>query len=129
MNLLRFSFKAKNKNGSWVFAYFDESGRQLEWRFSSTYGYGNPSQIDTETLCQSTGILDADDELIYEHDYLKIIRTYDNNHVLVSKAEVIYEQLKWFFSIDGRKYPLLNLINNVFSGVTYNIYIIGNKFD
>jgi hypothetical protein len=125
MNLLRFSFKAKNKNGSWVFAYFDESGRQLEWRFSSTYGYGNPSQIDTETLCQSTGILDSDGELIYEHDYIDVFDS--KSEKLEEQAEILWDGCEW--NKKSRFICSFRGLLGLYKAGEVNIYITGNRFD
>ena len=131
MNLDRFSFKAQRRGDRvWMTAelrdaYYPDYGVMWsdgELRWASV-------EIDPKTLCLCTGLKDSDNALIYENDYLKIVRA-DDKSVINAKAKVEYDNLQWFCSLDnGERYPLSRITNSVFAGLTYEFYVVGNVFD
>lgn len=70
-------FKAKRKdNGEWVEGYyqqrFDADGRKQHFIFwSKSYTVWEYVEIDSDTLCQYTGVTDKHDKMIWENDIVK----------------------------------------------------------
>ncbi len=127
----RARWKAKSTSGHWCFGGLgqDKYGNYgAMWELVEGFGQSFIC-IDSKTICMSTGVKDSNNELIYENDYLKIVRA-DDKSVINAKAKVEYDNLQWFCSLDnGERYPLSRITNSVFAGLTYEFYVVGNRFD
>lgn len=73
--LNRYLFKAKGYDGELVagFLIFNEEGNAF------IQNWGDPEEVDENTICQCTGLEDKEDTLIYEND---IVETSDGEFVV-----------------------------------------------
>lgn len=126
MNFDRFCYKVKSENGWWLEYFVGEwKGCISELRTHPQQEYATAI---AKTLCQCTGIRDSKGKRVYEHDILTIVRVSDKS-VIADNVEVEYDHLQWFYSINGERKLLNNLVNHVFAGLTYEFYVVGNVFD
>jgi hypothetical protein len=117
-------FKAKRiDNGEWVCGYFyEENGHtyiienlQKESQLNRNLTY----QVDPETVCQFTGLIDCESEELFEHDLIYF-------GIFDYAAEVIWSEGNYAFMVvceNKHSYSLHSVIK------ACRIEIIGNKFD
>ena len=129
----RLSCKARTKRilNQWVYGKLktiEDNRLALVWDFGFNLeaGYLSPI-IDTETICQCTGLKDSDGFLIYENDYFEII----DSGIVTGKYLVQYHQSLHF------------QIKNVYSDTDFSdlsfvpmwlehgrkVKVVGNRFD
>lgn len=129
MNLDRFKYKAKDLEGRWVYAelaIFQENECYMRWVQDNT-NLGAIVEIDTETLCQCTGMKDSCGNLIYENDYVKIGEYKGKDNIcLIDKYKGVTFDLTFD---DGHIVPietLLLLLRHDKKGI---VQVIGNRYD
>ena len=121
-------FKAKRKdNGEWVEGYyqkrFDLDGSEQHFIFwSKSYTVWEYVEIDSDTLCQYTGLTDKNDQKIWENDiaYIRssglsgygVIKYENGNLVLVdSKRKRTYSLYgEWKIRKDGNIFDNADLL-------------------
>lgn len=130
-------FKAKRlDNGEWVEGYYFKSfdaysEKEQHWIienrccFYGFYeGFSDPCEIDSNTLCQFTGLTDKDGDKIWENDIVDVSDCWWNPVTNVERDLVEWDESKSGF------YPY------VCHNDEYDMYyypeaskVIGNKFD
>ena len=121
-------FKAKRlDNGEWVEGYyqkrFDLDGSEQHLIFwSKSYTVWEYAEIDPDTICQYTGLVDKNGQKIWENDICEMV--YDgvvNTYVIVwDKDELDFKGTNGKENY-GRNYEYL--------GCCEEIIVIGNIFD
>ena len=121
-------FKAKRlDNGEWVEGYyqkrFDLDGSEQHLIFwSKSYTVWEYAEIDPDTICQYTGLVDKNGQKIWENDICEMV--YDgvvNTYVIVwDKDELDFKETNGKENY-GRNYEYL--------GCCEEIIVIGNIFD
>jgi uncharacterized phage protein (TIGR01671 family) len=120
MKIENIKFKAKRlDNGKWVEGYFyAECGntyiienRQEESMLNRNITY----EVDTDTICQFTGLKDTNDVPIFEGDIIDF----------GGEGEVVFKDGAFYAKFG--KYTECLLCNLVKSGLS--VTIVGNKFD
>lgn len=114
-------FKAKKlSDGKWVKGSLVKMpfGTFIEWYEDSIC---NKREVDTDTVCQFTGLIDCEGNEIWEHDLLQSQET---------KAiyEVVWDENGGFIiknSVGGGH--LLNFLGSKLS--VFKFKVVGNKFD
>lgn len=125
MKIENIKFKAKRlDNGKWVEGYFyAECGntyiienRQEESMLNRNITY----EVDTDTICQFTGLKDCKGKEIFEHDLIHFVG-YEPT------AEVIWSEDDYaFMTTSDMDLFLLSDVIDVGNG---KIEVVGNKFD
>lgn len=112
-------FKAKKlSDGKWVKGSLVKTpfGTFIEWYEDSIC---NKREVDTDTVCQSTGLNDCEGKEIWEHDLIHFVG-YEPT------AEVIWSEDDYAFVAASENEPLYLLPNVLEIG---KIERVGNKFD
>lgn len=124
MKIENIKFKAKRlDNGKWVEGYFyAECGntyiienRQEESMLNRNITY----EVDTDTICQFTGLKDCKGKEIFEHDLIHFVG-------FSYTAEVIWSEEDYAFMVASVNEPLYWLSDVLEIG---KIERVGNKFD
>lgn len=123
-------FKAKRiDNGEWVEGYYlrdqyHRGGKDIIfYRKDSDWFTVYADTIDSETLCQFTGLYDKNGKRIWENDIVFVTDENDcSGQISTGIGNVIFIEGMWY--IDGRPQEGLYDINKVFQ-----IEVIGNAFD
>ena len=115
-------FKAKKlSDGKWVKGSLVKTpfGTFIEWYEDSIC---NKREVDTDTVCQSTGLKDCEGKLIWEgdivHDCYDLL-CIDNLYEVVYIEEEGTFAFKSLDKVDNYE-PFVNLLE---------AYVVGNKFD
>lgn len=115
-------FKAKKlSDGKWVKGSLVKTpfGTFIEWYEDSIC---NKREVDTDTVCQSTGLKDCEGEEIWEgdivHDSYDLL-CIDNLYEVVYIEEEGTFAFKSLDKVDNYE-PFVNL---------FEVYVVGNKFD
>lgn len=119
----RILFKAKKlSDGKWVKGSLVKTpfGTFIEWYEDSIY---NKREVNPDTVCQSTGLVDCKGNEVWEGDVLQNI-DYD-----CFKCVVIFDKGTFLVQKEGpySDIPLYECIGNS-GNVTY-AKVVGNKFD
>lgn len=113
-------FKAKKlSDGKWVKGSLVKTpfGTFIEWYEDSIC---NKREVDTDTVCQFTGLKDCEGNELYEHDVIK-------NYPFISSEIVWSEELSGYYlihangKIEGK--PLGHYLS------LFKFIVVGNKFD
>lgn len=116
-------------NGEWVEGYYlrdqyHRGGKDIIfYRKDSDWFTVYADTIDSETLCQFTGLYDKNGKRIWENDIVFVTDENDcSGQISTGIGNVIFIEGMWY--IDGRPQEGLYDINKVFQ-----IEVIGNAFD
>ena len=128
----RYLFKAKrNDNGEWVFgglSYCDKTGAYFITNMGKDHiSYiGFHQEVDSNTICQCTGLKDKNGKLIWENDICR--RVLLPTKRIKTNFKIAYVPYKCCISaidLDGSNITFLSdYINN-----QYEVEVIGNIFD
>ena len=135
----RYTFKAKTKQGKWVYGNLLEPKRMYAFNgidrsdkfcliVEGSFANGGWVTVGTkhwvlkETICQCTGFQDIDGNYIFENDIVSGLRHHNKKHVII-EGFVEYNEFLARYDVSGNYYNGSQL-----SAFT-NVEIIGNKFD
>ena len=124
-------FKAKRKdNGKWVEGYYqkryDLLGNEEHLIFhTDSYTVWEYTEIDTETICQFTGLYDKNGKKIWENDIVLVTnKNYCSGKIESSIGNIFFTFGTWY--IGGKTQDRLYSINN---DTIFQIEVVGNIFD
>lgn len=114
------TYNCGKEDGKWVYGnYCDKIGlpiiRQFEFDRADYIEY----EVDPDTVCEFTGLLDKNGKKIFEGDIIK----YEVDREHYHKAEIIFKNCQ-FLCID-----LSNKMVTQPAYMDYELEVIGNKFD
>lgn len=125
MDIKDIKFKAKRLNdGEWVKGDLVHSTSYIGiciYHPSNTFpDVPVIHKVDSDTVCQFTGLRDKEGNEIYEHDLISIFKDRE-------PCEVIFEK-GCFLAFNPRIHIRMPLITGI-NDYSWELYVVGNKFD
>ena len=121
MNLERLRFRAKTTDGSWLYGIPHKTPLG-NWMMRDEQGSGH--YIDSDTICQYTGLKDKDGREIYEGDLL-------STDLSKPFCEVVFRNGCFALCLNDGGNDFYDIFSPLEDNVTQTKYheVIGNKFD
>lgn len=121
MNLERLRFRAKTTDGSWLYGIPHKTPLG-NWMMRDEQGSGH--YIDSDTICQFTGLKDKDGIEIYEGDLL-------STDLSKPFCEVVFRNGCFALCLNDGGNDFYDIFSPLEDNVTQTKYheVIGNKFD
>ena len=125
-NLSRFSFKAKSVYGYWLYARLDHDFDGQWTLFWKCPEENMNKEVDSDTLCQCTGLKDSNGKLIYENDIIhRLDEVNKRNYLIQYNPNSFHFQVKGEGETEWYDFSFIKLWMD--HGV--KCVVVGNKFD